>query len=209
MLSSGTCCIYEVERISNGKRVSLGESSKSLSLYFLFPFLLYNPLRRNRIQKETGQRQVFPCSATEMRKTCTRISFSIHNSQESEFESAFGTNFNDNSRRGANRKRTSQCKDIEAGHNVKMPPCFSSAYPNPLATTTHYPLPLFLFILILLGFRCATFTTCARPFIHHKWHTRNFQLNFHFAFASKNIYFTCLLRAVIMLLITAPNRDLN
>lgn len=32
LLSSGTCCIYEVERISNGKRVSLGESSKSLSL---------------------------------------------------------------------------------------------------------------------------------------------------------------------------------
>lgn len=142
-LSSGTCCIYEVERISNGKRVSLGESSKSLSLYFLFPFLLSNPLRRYRIQKETGQRQVFPCSATEMRKTCTRISFSIHNSQDSEFESAFGTNFNDNSRRGANRKRTSQCKDIEAGHNVKMPPRFSSAYPYPLAATTHYPLPLF------------------------------------------------------------------
>lgn len=143
LLSSGTCCIYEVERISNGKRVSLGESSKSLSLYFLFPFLLSNPLRRYRIQKETGQRQVFPCSATEMRKTCTRISFSIHNSQDSEFESAFGTNFNDNSRRGANRKRTSQCKDIEAGHNVKMPPRFSSAYllALPLPLSLYYSLP--------------------------------------------------------------------
>lgn len=148
-----------------------------------------------------------------MRKTCTRISFSLHNSQDSEFESALGTNFNDNSRRGANRKRTSRCKDIEAGHNVKIPPRFPylslatfRPYPNPLATT-HYPVPLSFFLT--LGFRCATYSTCSRPFIHHKWQKRNFQLNFHFAFAVSKIYFTCLLRAVIMLLITGPNRDLT
>lgn len=142
LLSSGTCCIYEVERISNGKRVSLGESSKSLSLYFLFPCLLPNPLRRYCIQKETGQRQVFPCSATEMKKTCN----ANLNSQDSEFESAFGTNFNDNSRRGANRKRTSRCKDIEVGHNVKMPPLL--ALPQPLR---HYSLLTTLYTFSFLA----------------------------------------------------------
>lgn len=128
-----------------------------------------------------------------MKKTCTRISFSLHNSQDSEFESALGTNFNDNSRRGANRKRTSRCKDIEAGHNVKMPPRFPylslatfRPYPNPLATT-HYPVPLSFFLT--LGFRCATYSTCSRPFIHHKWQKKKFPTQFSLCFCCfKNIF---------------------
>lgn len=185
LLSSGTCCIYEVERISNGKRVSLGESSKSLSLYFLFPCLLPNPLRRYCIQKETGQRQVFPCSATEMKKTCNanlNSWYTIHKILNSNPRSELILMTIHAVARIGNEHRVA--KTSRLGIMWKCHPFWH--YPNPLGTT-HYSLPStpFLFLLILLGFRCATFTTCAPAFIHHKWQTRNFQLNFHFALASK------------------------